>query len=722
MPKQKEDSRHHQGGRGFKTLFSKILIFVGGPIVLAYVIVGVVITSLVGTTVTRLTNNELRSESLAASNEIQAYLEKFYEITFQVSMNSQIVGMFESIARGDDIRQAKDFQQVKQTLENIHKANPDSILAAWIVDLDSSQLAMSDGYVADSSWDVTTRPWYQQVTAKQDTIITEPYEDSVTKSQVVSIISPVFKPGSQEIIGVAGLDFMLDGLSATIKSYILRNTGFYILSTEAGQLIYHPASEFINKNISETDMSDNIKNAFLEKREGALEYTSHGVNSHGYVQSIGDTGWVVATGLPDDEFYQEYNGVRITLLIVFAAAAAVILLMLSLISRQIVLPIKSLTRTANLIADGNLDVEAKVLSQDETGQMAEAINRTVVQLRQYIAYIKEITDTLGSMADGDMRIHLQQEYTGEFASIRSAFENISVSLNDSLTKINIAAEEVSIGAEQVSSGAQALASGATEQAASVEELNASVAETARQAEENSAAVKTAAHYVEQAVTGVNSGNEHMKQLTGAMADISSASSQIANITKVIEDIAFQTNILALNAAIEAARAGEAGKGFAVVADEVRNLAAKSAEAAHQTASLIQTSVETVERGLIFTSDTAKILLEVETMGRAINESFAKIEQASADQASAIEQITMGLSHISAVVQTNAATAEENSATSEEMSAQAATLRSEVGKFKLTSGERHTSDEGRTSSPSPERAFSETDEWAFEPSSGPGKYF
>ncbi|WP_367566474.1 methyl-accepting chemotaxis protein [Lacrimispora sp.] len=709
MPKQKENSRHHSRGRGFKTLFSKILVFVGVPIIFTYIIVGTIITSLVGFTVTRLTNNELRSESLAASNEIQKYLEKFHEITLQMSMNSQLVELFGYVNKEHSLSQAKDFQQIKQTMENIQKANPDSILAAWIVDLDSSQLLLSDGYLAETGWDVTTRPWYQPLIDKMDTIITEPYEDSVTKSQVVSIISPVFKPGSQELIGIAGLDFMLDGLSATIQSYTLRDTGFYILSTEAGQLIYHPSSEFINKNISEADMSDSIKKAILEKREGALEYTSHGVRSHGYVQSIGDTGWVVATGLPDGEYYQEYNGVRITLLIVFAAAAAVILFMLLLISRQIVLPIKALTRTANLIADGNLDVEAKAHSRDETGQMAEAINRTVVHLRKYIAYIKEITDTLGNMADGDMRIHLHQDYTGEFASIRSAFENISVSLNDSLTKINIAAEEVSIGADQVSSGAQALASGATEQAASVEELNASVAETARQAEENSAAVKTAAHYVEQTVAGVNSGNEHMKQLTGAMADISSASGQIANITKVIEDIAFQTNILALNAAIEAARAGEAGKGFAVVADEVRNLAAKSAEAARQTSSLIQTSVETVERGLTFTSDTAKILQEVEAMGKAINESFTKIEQASADQAIAIEQITMGLSHISAVIQTNAATAEENSATSEEMSAQAVTLRNEVGKFKLTSNK------GHSSSPSIESTLPETDEWA-------GKYF
>lgn len=668
--------------KGLKTLLSKILIFVGGPVIISYLVVGIILMNLVNTAVTDLTTNVLSADSQSAAHEINAYFGKYVDITEQLSYNSHVQALFGELVPGVMIEEHEGLIPVKETMENIQVAYGDTIQAVWVADIDSSQLAQADGAILREGWTVKERDWYIQLSKTNKTIMTDPYEDSVTKSQIVSVISPVYQLGSNEITGVTGVDFSLDVLEQTIKSYTLGESGFYILTTGSGQIIYHPVSENINKNISDTDMSDNIQETILSKSEGSLEYSSHGIKSHGYVAAVGDTGWMVATGLPDDEFYQEYTTVRTAMLIIFAITAVVIFTMILLVSKLIVTPIKKLTYTADLIAEGNLDVSVQVHSQDETGQMADAINKTVVRLSQYVAYIKEITYTLENMAQGDMQINLNEDYVGEFASIRLAFENISTSLNRTLRNIDIAAEQVSTGAYQVASGAQALATGSTEQASAVEELNASVVEIAEQASENSANVKVASRYIEEADAGINEGNEHMKELTEAMEEIGTASNQIASITKVIEDIAFQTNILALNAAIEAARAGVAGKGFAVVADEVRNLAAKSAEAAKQTSELIRNSVETVSKGTQITVQTAQVLQHVSKSAVKVTESFNKIEHASAEQANAIKQIEEGLAQVSSVVQTNAATAEENSATSEEMSAQAATLREEVGKFKL----------------------------------------
>ena len=365
---------------------------------------------------------------------------------------------------------------------------------------------------------------------------------------------------------------------------------------------------------------------------------------------------------------------------VIAIVASIIIVFT--IRRSIMKPVSEIVSVYDEMSKGNMQVKINYESKDEMGKMAQSIRKTNALLT---SYINDISEKLGWMSQGDMRIDVKMDYIGDFAAIKKAIERTANSLNQTLLTINTAAEQVTIGASQVSSGAQALASGSTEQASSIEELSVTVTKVAEQAASNSENVKVATQYVEQAGTGVETGNEQMKLLTDAMMEINTASGQIANITKVIEDIAFQTNILSLNAAIEAARAGNAGKGFAVVADEVRNLAAKSAEAAKQTAELIQASVVTVSKGTQMTTQTAQILLDIREKTKLVIASIKNIDDASEEQALAIEQIKDGLNQVSSVVQTNAATAEENSATSEEMSAQAATLHEVVGKFMLDNG-------------------------------------
>jgi methyl-accepting chemotaxis protein len=372
--------------------------------------------------------------------------------------------------------------------------------------------------------------------------------------------------------------------------------------------------------------------------------------------------------------------VRTTLLSITVFAVLVVMGVVFVLTRAILIPVKEIDAVYKEMAKGNLHTAISYKSRDELGSMADSIRSTNAQI---ISYIEDISAKLISLSQGDMQISVDLNYVGDFAAIKQALINTASALKNTMLVIHRVSEEVGSGAGEVSDAAQALAAGATEQAATVEELTASAQSVTQKAEKNTAAVRQATDYVEKVVSGVNESNGHMKSLNGAMKEISQSADEISKVTKFVEDIAFQTNILALNAAVEAARAGDAGKGFAVVADEVRNLAAKSAEAAKQTANLIQKSTDTVSEGERFANETLQRLEEVVEGAAMVGQAIKEIELASVEQTDAIEQINIGLSQVSAVVQTNAATAEESSASSEELAAQAQALREEVSKFKLS---------------------------------------
>jgi methyl-accepting chemotaxis protein len=525
--------------------------------------------------------------------------------------------------------------------------------------------------------------------------ITEPFPYELPSGEtiwLVTISNPI-KTSAGEVLGVATCDIMADtinslnySLGSYTKAYnfMLSPGGAYLTNSRDKSLMGSAFGEGMKDQAERSDILSMItdgKGKLWEHKDEVLGEDAYIIQTPVQIVGLNETLSSLFV-VSKSEALAQVDSIVLVVLLLSLLEMVVIGTGVILILRKSLRPMKNIISVAEGMERGELSADVKVAAKDEFGYLAQVFQRTTKVLANYVG---EITSILLKIAKGDLRVTIENDYVGDFAPIKAALLDISSSLNNTLISINTAAEQVSTGASQVASGAQALAAGSTEQASSIEELNASITKIAEQSAENSANVKLATQYVEQASANVRDGSKRMNQLTGAMANIGSSSNQIANITKVIEDIAFQTNILALNAAIEAARAGNAGKGFAVVADEVRNLAAKSAEAAKQTAELIRRSAATVEEGTQVAAKTAQILSDIESKDNMVNESIMKVLHSSSDQEAAIEQVKQGLNQVSSVVQTNAATAEENSATSEEMSAQAAALKEEVGKFKLDNG-------------------------------------
>jgi Methyl-accepting chemotaxis protein len=665
-----------------KSLRVKMFVLIGIPVAVVFVATAVIILMSVRGSISQLQTEELTDKSQAASYQIGQYFSKYEEVANQMTTNTQFQSLFEKTTPGTKISSAEGFYDVKRTLSNVKQSDAENIVVAWIADIDSSQLFQSDGYLSEADYQVKERPWYQELMQKQKLIITEPYQDTQTKNTIVSVVAPVYDPVTKELLGVTGIDFSLNRLSKMVQGYKLGQSGFYILTTGGGSIIYHPDQSLDNKKISESKMSQNIIDAITKKTVGLINYTAMGKTNYGYVAAVGDTGWTITTGLPEQEYNGVFNSAKNTMVGLFVFALLLLLLLINIVSISIIRPLKKLTGSAQEIANGNLNVLMEIKSRDETGMVSQAMSKTVERLSQYINYIDEVSSVLDQIAQGDLNYELRYDYSGEFAKIKASLENIKFTLSKTFADITASAEQVAVGSNEVANASQSLAQGAAEQASSIEQLSATVVEISERTNHNAVNASTANQFANDAFAEVERGSEKMENLLAAMSDISTSSEEIGKIIKTIEDIAFQTNILALNAAVEAARAGAAGKGFAVVADEVRNLAGKSAEAAKDTTALIENSAQSVQNGTAAAGEAEQSLQAIVEKVSKASELIGKISVETNEQATSIGQVTLGVDQISAVVQTNSATSEESAASSEELNQQAQILKNLVEQFRF----------------------------------------
>ncbi|MCL1789170.1 MAG: methyl-accepting chemotaxis protein [Oscillospiraceae bacterium] len=563
-----------------------------------------------------------------------------------------------------------------------HQNTKEDFFSVYLGHTDGTAI-FSDDWIPDyNKWISYERGWYKLAMATPGvSVITDLYKDAQTGEFVITIAHAIVHDG--EIIGVLAADIF----AATIEEIVSENTvgegSYAFLTNSEGGIIIHPNPEYapyLNENEDtlfynayeiENGIYASLNGEEIEK--GAITLRSSDGVMRYYTANHTNNGWIVYTTIPMGTV-----NLPIYKMIIVSSVVFVVVLLFSavlnylMIKSVVIRPIKDVTAAANTLASGDIGIKFD-------GKYVGEIKLLVESFKSMEQFNSQQTEWLENIAGGNLSFDVKTR--GEKDRTGQAVADMLSNLNDMLAGINRNSYEVASSSKNLSESSYDLADGASKQAAVIQKLSVSVEEIEEKTTQSAGVAREAAKLSLEIKQNAENGNIQMNNMMTAVNEINEASTQISKVIKVIDDIAFQTNILALNAAVEAARAGESGKGFAVVAEEVRNLASKSAEAAKNSGKLIENSVEKANLGLNIATETAESLKDIVS---GINRSAEIIKEIASDsdrQEIAIKQLYESINQISQIVQRNSATAEESSAASVEMSGQSEQLKQLVSRFK-----------------------------------------
>lgn len=502
------------------------------------------------------------------------------------------------------------------------------------------------------------------------------------KSMCYKTSIPIYYENAQIACLLVGYDLSNNALVDNVKAQSGNEITIFVGDTRLSTTV-------LNENGQRavgTQLAGNISSLVLSGKTYVGTTTILGQNMttkyEPLTNSSGKVLGVLFAGRPTSQSDRIFRNTAIVLIAISIIVALIALLELARVTKQVIaIPILAIKGKMFAMKEGRLDAPMDYFKRanNETTELADAVEETVNTLD---IYISDISNLLSDMAKCDFSNSSEVDYVGKFSSIRTAMNEIGTNIREIIASLQNTSERINIDSINIANGASLLAQGTTEQAATIEELMASLATISEQVNINASNANSAAHISENVVEMMNAEEIAIGNMLGAINDIEQKSKQISKVIKVIEDIAFQTNILALNAAVEAARAGEAGKGFAVVAEEVRNLSVNSAEAAKSTTELIESTIASVEVGTKLANSVADSMREVKGISGKSNGLMGQINRATSEQANAINEIQIGMQQISTVVQQNSITAEESSTSSQKLTEQFETLQAIVSKFKI----------------------------------------
>lgn len=558
----------------------------------------------------------------------------------------------------------------------------------------ATQYGYTAFYVTDTSgisntgFDMSSYDFFQAA-MRGENYFSEPMITADKTAANIMVSAPIWRDGVQGgeikgsvcavISGVMLSDLMTDvEIGETGAMYLIDEEGYTIADVDYSTVLGH-------ENTIKEARSDKTLTAFAQADQSALEGRSafstvkyNGETYFLYVMPLSDTGWAIGGMAYATEYVGSHLIVGVITIIATFVVLAINYFVMAKFAKKLSTPIVEMTEASKKIAQGDYEVDIQSQSNDELGDMANNF-RSMINANKQV--IQDTEKCMAEIAKGNFTITPNAEYVGVFKNIEQAINEITSALKNVMTEIRDTSEQVNVSAVQVSEASMSLSQGASTQAAAVEELAATVHQLSDQVKANADASQNAQSLISEVRSGIENSNVQMQELNSSVKTIGKRADEIHAVIKIIDDIAFQTNILALNAAVEAARAGQAGKGFSVVADEVRNLAAKCASSVQDTSALIEACTEAINEGTKIAEQTATDLQAVVYKTITASDMMNTISDACVDQSMKLTETTTGIEQISDVVQSNSAVSEQSAAASNELSAQSGQLRKMLERFR-----------------------------------------
>jgi len=539
------------------------------------------------------------------------------------------------------------------------------------------------GWIPDKDYNPKERAWYTNAIDSEEIYISEPYIDAVSGETVISI-SKTIKVDNYSV-GVIAIDVKIENLKEYIKHLTYEDGSYAFVIDNKEQIILHPNDEIApsdGKIFKISDFKVNYTEILNSEDSNICESIDvQGDATYSVSETLNYGNLKIIFNYPKKIIQTELIKqvcLDISLLIISIIISGVLI---SRFSKKYITPIEKASKILNEFNKGNLKIDLSDIDKNskESTEIVNTVNNVTNTLSGYII---EISNVLDEFSKGNFTVVPQLEYIGDFLAIKESMLSISDKLNNTLNSISSSANELKVGANDIEKVSSNIASAATDQSSIIEEFIASTEEISSNIIKSIEQIEKTSEISKSDKENAIQEKEDINEMLISMNEINESSRNIANIIKIIDEIASQTNLLALNAAIESARAGEAGKGFAVVAEEVGNLANISLDTVRQIESIIADTLEKVNQGQKVANNTAKSFDNIANSIEHSVEITQSLFENSKSQKVALEELILGTEQISKIVENNLYTSQESESISEELLSQAINLKKLIEYFKL----------------------------------------